>query len=157
MDNSDLEGLEIYQLYELMEPLALAEPVSMAPQGPGWWVLAGVIVSTLCVLAGLHYYRRYKNRYRYYAIAEIEALDADYSPLEVSAILKRCLMSHVARQEIASLTGQAWCDYLNACVQGTGKQSVQFKDFYRLRHEAFDREQLRNEAKHWLMCYRVAA
>lgn len=152
MDNNDLQGLEVYQLYELMEPLADPEPVSMMPQGPGWWLVAAAVL--VLVLAALTFWlcRRHKNRFRHYAILEIDALPPDYNPLQVSAILKRCLMTQVPRQQVASLTGQQWCDYLNNCVAN----KVQFHDFYFLT-DAFDREQLRRDAKYWLTHYKVAA
>ncbi|WP_020207725.1 DUF4381 domain-containing protein [Gilvimarinus chinensis] len=152
-DNSDLEGLEIYQLFELMQPLEAADPISMIPQGPGWWVLMGLILLLLGLLLGWRYYRRYQNRYRLYAIAEINALGDDYNPLEISAILKRCLLSHTPRTEVAALTGEPWCEYLNARVDNR----VTFTDFYLLRKSHnFDRAALKRQAIYWLENYTVA-
>ena len=152
MDNSDLEGLEIYQLFELMEPLEPAEPVSMFPQGPGWWVLLGTILLIVAIMAGRHYYRRYQNRYRLYAIAEVQALNDDYSPLDISAILKRCLLSHTPRNEVASLTGDSWCEYLNARAD----HQITFTNFYRLRDsDEFDPQALKQQAIYWLKNYKA--
>ncbi|WP_041523824.1 DUF4381 domain-containing protein [Gilvimarinus agarilyticus] len=152
-DNSDLDGLEIYQLFELIQPLEPAEPISMLPQGPGWWGLLGGVLFLVVLLVGRHYYRRYQNRFRLYAVAEVNALADDYDPLDVSAILKRCLLSHMPRREVAALTGEPWCEYLNARVEN----QVTFTDFYRLRSDnGFDRAALRQQAIFWLEHYKVA-
>lgn len=152
-DNSDLEGLEIYQLFDLMQPLAPADSISMVPQGPGWWVLLVVIIVLLGAFGSWHYYRRYRNRFRLYAVAEINALGDNYSPLDVSAILKRCLLSHTPRTEVAALTGDSWCEYLNARVD----HQVTFTDFYRLRGSGeFDSQALKRQAIYWLQNYKAA-
>lgn len=151
-DNSDLDGLEVYQLYDLMEPLEPASAISMIPQGPGWWVLLALALLITVALLGWHYYRRYQNRFRLYAIAEVHALPDDYSPLQISAILKRCLLSHTPRQEVAALTGQQWCDYLNSHVE----EKVQFTDFYQMRGDnQWDRKELKRCAIYWLENYKV--
>ncbi|MDO3388477.1 DUF4381 domain-containing protein [Gilvimarinus sp. SDUM040013] len=151
MDAEELDGLEVYQLFDRMEPLAPIEPISMMPTEPGWWVLGGVILVTFVLIFWLKRRVRYQNRHRYLAIEALNQLPEDYDPLQVSAILKRCVLTQVPRVQVASLYGQAWSDYLNACLDGEAK----FEDFYALKSQSFDRALLRRNASYWLAHHRL--
>lgn len=149
----DLKGLELYQLYDIMEPLVPAEPVSKIPEGPGWWVLLGLLVFVAISVMGWKFYRRYQNRYRYYAIDEVNALPDDYSPWQLSAILKRCALTEFSRPQVAALTGHEWSEFLNQHYpEGAG-----FSDFNSLSAEksGLDRSALKQQAIDWLNGFKV--
>ncbi len=144
--NNDLEGLEVYQLFDLMRPLVEPEAVSWVPQGPGWWwVLAGLLLTaSLLVFRALR--RRYRLRFRNAALRELDALPEHYSVLQLSAVLKRYVLSVASRAEVASLTGSEWAAYLNA-----QSESVRFSDFNQLALQTdVDRFALKAQAQTWL-------
>jgi hypothetical protein len=56
--------------------------------------------------------KRYRaNAYRRAALDLLESATTD---AEISALLKRTAMVISGRDEVASLSGQSWCDWLNA-------------------------------------------
>ncbi|BFM19975.1 DUF4381 domain-containing protein [Gilvimarinus japonicus] len=153
----ELQKLELYQLYDRMEPLVAASPVAKIPEGPGWWVLLALILGIVAIAIGWKFYRRYQNRYRYYAITEINSLPEDFSPWQVSAILKRCALTEFPRQQVASLTGSHWTEFLNRHYPS----GPDLPDFNQLQKgnpekEGFDRLQLKQQAIDWLTGFKVA-
>ncbi|MBU2893607.1 DUF4381 domain-containing protein [Colwellia sp. D2M02] len=150
MDNSDLENLELYQLMAEIKPVSEPAVISMWPQGPGWTVLL-VCVAVIAVLAlAIYKYKQFKQRHRRFAIAEINALNDNASPLAISSILKRCAFNDFNRAQIASLTGTNWVDFLNAhCHKHTP-----FHDFYQQDQQP-ELVLLKQQAIIWLSHYKV--
>jgi len=91
------------------------------PPAPGWWILAALGV--LLVIAGLTWLFRYwrANRYRREAISELTQLlkdqhkdEDDQAYLEaLQRLLKRTALTGFPREEVASLTGEAWVQFLD--------------------------------------------
>lgn len=97
----------INRLSEPPQPAA----VSMFPQTVGWTVLAVVALTALTWLA-LRRYRSWRaNAYRRVALAELEASGDD--PVKIAGILRRVALVAWPREEVASLIGVDWLDFLD--------------------------------------------
>lgn len=90
------------------------ESVSWLPQTAGWaWVGAALLL-----LAGYQawkYLRHwYRNRYRGEAIALLQAVPASgNTAVEVNRLLKLTALAAFSREQVASLSGEQWVDFLN--------------------------------------------
>jgi hypothetical protein len=91
------------------------------PPAPGWWILAAL--GALLVIAGFTWLFRYwrANRYRREALRELTQLlkdqhkdEDDQAYLEaLQRLLKRTALTGFPREEVASLTGEAWVQFLD--------------------------------------------
>ena len=116
---SQYDGLSLSQLLNLMHGLVMPEPVAWLPQTAGWWIVLGWL-SAVVLLAGWQVTRRRRrNRYRRDALAELKAIDtaAELAPIEsaqrIAALLKRTALVAYPRQEVASLFGKDWAQFLS--------------------------------------------
>lgn len=122
-----LAGLRDIHLPGMIEPW---------PPAPGWWLLAllaALAVIALCVwLLG----RWRANRYRREALAELASLLNDWQEhgdnlaylAALQRLLKRVALSSFPRENVASLTGEAWVQFLD--------QSTASHDFSMVETEA---------------------
>jgi hypothetical protein len=95
------------------------------PPAPGWWLL--VLIALLAVIAGCAWLvRRWRaNRYRREARAELHKLLNDWQAHQddqayltaLQQLLKRTALTSFPREAVASLTGEAWLQFLD---QSTG-------------------------------------
>lgn len=110
----------------------IAEPptVSWWPLAIGWWVLITISFLAIAWMVYRAYSRWKANAYRRSALREIQ--DAVTSS-EISEILKRTSLVAFPRSEVASLSGQPWCDWL------AEKSNISISDAVRktLREEQF--------------------
>jgi len=103
-----------YALGDFVEVVAPAA-VSWWPQTAGWWWLA----AGLAVLLGRRLWRRlrhwHRNRYRREAAALLQALDGagDVPVDEINRLLKLTALAAFPRQQVASLSGEEWVDFLD--------------------------------------------
>lgn len=105
-----------YALGDFVEVVS-PQAVSWMPQTIGWWWLGAALLGL-----GLHYlWRRlrhwYRNRYRREAVQRLQALPGDdpfEQLLEVNKLLKLTAMQAYTREQVASLSGQDWADFLNS-------------------------------------------
>jgi hypothetical protein len=114
---------------EALADIVVPETVSLTPVTVGWKLLAGVLILALA-LAGMAAYRRYRRkRYRREALAELKVLSATVTqagPGKVEALqalpalLRRVALSADHREAVASLSGEAWLDYLDTRYPGNG-------------------------------------
>tara|TARA_B100002003_G_scaffold83203_1_gene77647 strand:- start:13589 stop:14137 length:549 start_codon:yes stop_codon:yes gene_type:complete len=108
-----------------VDPLAqlrdihLPGPIDSWPPAPGWWILA--IAAMAVVIYGLYYlYQRWmRNQYRRDALKHLGVLKTtcENEPAEYltrfNELLKRVALSHYTREQVASLTGEAWVAFLD--------------------------------------------
>ena len=105
-----------------LHDIHLPEPVSWWPLAPGWWILLLLIIVTVSLIT-LFIQRRRNHRSSAIYLARLELkriknefdLDQDKSILvkELSELIRRLSISIFKRDEAASLTGQAWLEYLD--------------------------------------------
>ncbi len=84
----------------------------------GWWIV-GIVVAVYALRSARRHFRRwYRDRYRREALARVSALQqgpATNGELirELNTLLKLTAIAAHSRDEVASLTGEAWPEYLN--------------------------------------------
>lgn len=116
-----------------LKDIHLPEAVSWFPPAPGWWiVLCLIVISVIAYVV----YRRYRRRLRLReeALLILDSIKLDFqqhtNPVrfinEVSGLYRRLVMSLYPRQEVASLRGQAWLDFLNKIGADAGAHDVYF-------------------------------
>jgi hypothetical protein len=101
--SSDPASLD--NLRDIVEPAA----VSWWPPAIGWWLLLGVILVVAAVFACRALRRWQADAYRRAALVELRSAGSN---AEVSVILKRTALAAFPRVDVASLSGQRWCQWL---------------------------------------------
>jgi Domain of unknown function (DUF4381) len=103
---------DLSNLHDIVAPL----PVPWLPPAPGWWIVAVIALGALAILAAAWAARWRRNAYRRAALKELDALGKPPGPPEmqaISAILKRAALVVYPREEVASLTGRRWLEFLD--------------------------------------------
>jgi hypothetical protein len=97
-----------------------APPPGLWPPAPGWWVLA-LLLAILFVLGMLWLRGRYQaRRFRRQAMLELENITDKYKNnhdgliAETGVWLRRVALQRYPQEEVASLTGSAWLEFLDA-------------------------------------------
>jgi len=98
-----------------------APPPGLWPPAPGWWVLA-VLLAVLLALGLLWLRRRYHaRRFRRQAMLELEHINEKYKDsyddgffAETGIWLRRVALYRYPTEQVASLTGSAWLEFLDA-------------------------------------------
>ncbi|WP_426233202.1 DUF4381 domain-containing protein [Pararhizobium sp. DWP3-4] len=105
---------------ESLKDIALPEPVSWMPQTWGWGLVA-VFLLVVAVLLALRALRRYRaNAYRRQALVELNGIEprvldpqTRHDAIgELAELLKRVALVAWKREEVATLSGAAWIDFL---------------------------------------------
>jgi hypothetical protein len=153
----------------LLHDVIAPPPVPWWPPAPGWYWLMGGLAFFLIVLAVRVFLRWQRNRYRREALAEWkrnEAMLAD-SPAEALAgfaeLLKRAALAAWPREQVASLTGTRWLEFLDqsGSTDGftTGPGAIMENAAYDTRGAStVDESRAREIAevvRHWLKNHRV--
>jgi hypothetical protein len=94
-----------------LRDIVVPPPVPWWPPAPGWWL----ILATLAVLAGWFAVRRWR-RYRAaaYRRAALRELAGATGVATAAEILKRTALAAYPRTQVASLSGSAWCRWLES-------------------------------------------
>lgn len=94
-----------------LRDIVMPDPATWWPLAPGWLVLSAVVlaVGTWLTVRAVRNYRA--NAFRR---AALHLLESSTSDAEISALLKRTAMVIAGRDEVASLSGESWCDWLSA-------------------------------------------
>lgn len=100
------------QLHDIQTP----EEISWWPLAWGWYavILLALLVVGLTIYAAVKYWQ--KRRFKRIALKQLKNLDINASPRaalqQVNDILKRVVMTYATRDEVASLSGQRWANWL---------------------------------------------
>ncbi|MCK5188631.1 MAG: DUF4381 domain-containing protein [Methylococcales bacterium] len=107
-----------------LRDIHLPETLGWWPPAIGWWLLA-ILIPLLFVLI-VWIYRRITRKTAIKTakklLLEIKRdndLDDRQKLIELSALIRRVVVSHSFRNETASLTGQRWLEYLDSTVKGS--------------------------------------
>jgi len=117
--NASLEGL-----IEITPP----QSVSYRPETVGWFVLLGLLLLCLGWIIYQRWRRQKANQYRRWALEKLDNINRTIQqnlgkekPLrEIPILVKRTALHAYPREEIASLSGEAWLRFLDASYNGTG-------------------------------------
>ena len=144
-----------------LKDIHLPDPVSWWPPAPGWWGLL-ILVIILTVIS-LWLYRRYQvNRWRKYALAECSQIKKSLTnesnqvqlAQHISTLLRRVAITRFPRNEVASLSGQNWIDFLNQSVDH--KIKLDAETAHALLHAPYSQHSrdnilpLLNFVEHWI-------
>lgn len=141
-------------------------PPWLPPHGPGWWLLAALLLGVLAWAGWRLWLRHRRNRYRREALSQLERLAAQ--PLtpqalaELSGLLKRTALVAYPRELVASLSGSAWRQFL--CASGApdfadAACAVLFDAPWRppCNLDGVRRERLLAAARQWILAHRGTA
>ena len=107
----DLETA-LQQLAPLREPTA----IGLWPPAPGWWLLAGVLVVAVGIIALKVWRQWHKNHYRRLASSALAAiaLDDTNALARVNIVLKATALRAWPESDVAPLHGDAWIQFLRS-------------------------------------------
>ena len=99
-----------------LKPLREPVPIDWWPPAPGWWLLA-IALTGITVFATRYLLGTWRQRQlRRSILGELDNIDAR-SPAEVatyvSTLLRRVALMRFERDEVASLSGDAWLSFLD--------------------------------------------
>ena len=118
-----------------LKDIHLPPPVSFWPPAPGWWILA-VLLSSSLFIGGVWLYRKHKKRKpiteALRILKDLEILyqnsqDEVVSLRNLSNLLRRTALTFYDNDEVASLQGSLWLEFLDKTgktkefSQGAGK------------------------------------
>ena len=144
--NTDPASLD--NLRDVFEP----HPVGWWPMAPGWWVVFFILTVVAGVLAVRGWQRWQANAYRRAALQELESATGVAA---IADILKRTALCVWPRNQVASLSGSAWCSWLGM----TGGTDVPDSVALALTRDVFsnsagDTHQLAEFAGNWIKNHR---
>ncbi len=109
--------------FDQMHDIVLPDPISWWPLAPGWWVILLILALAVIWLSAAAYRRWKKNAYRRAALRELESI----SPADIPALVKRVSLCIYPREQVATLSGEAWLEFLDQAgntqdfTQGPGR------------------------------------
>ncbi len=111
-----------------LHDIVLPDPVSWAPQTPGWWVLLGILVVALAWATAAAVRRRRTNRYRKLAMARLARIETQLADPASRAdavtalpiLVKQTALAFRRRSEVAALSGSSWLRFLDDSYGGSG-------------------------------------
>ncbi|HSV61633.1 MAG TPA: DUF4381 domain-containing protein [Variovorax sp.] len=119
------------QLADVVQP----PPVPWMPRTPGWEVLGAVLLLGALVLAWRAWRRYLRNRYRRDAMAELKRLQVQWATDDararaavlaaLAALIKRCALAAWPREQVASINGARWVDFVIAHAGHHGGHGAQ--------------------------------
>ena len=146
-----------------LRDIHLPGEISFWPPAPGWWILVALIIAA--VAGGIWLYRhnrQLKLSATRMAREQLQLIVARYQsdkdPLELiqqlSVLLRRLSISLYPRTEVASLTGQAWLEFLDrqSAQQNfsTGSGRLLSEAPYRRTVDAAEAEQVLQYCQQWI-------
>ena len=113
--------------FDQMHDIVLPDPISWWPLAPGWWVILLLLTLAMVWIITAAYRRWKKNAYRRAALRELKNI----SPADIPALVKRVSLSIYPREQIATLSGEAWLEFLDQSgntqdfTQGPGRHLLE--------------------------------
>lgn len=150
-----------------LNDIILPDAVAWWPLAPGWYFVLGLLLITLAYLIYKWIHRWTNNRYRRAALHQLQLLaegiqnpDQRNSCLrQLPVLLKRTALSVYPRNQLASLTGKNWHDFLNSKVNTPSFDGTASALLDRLSYSVGDLTSVDSQAsdallkacKHWLI------
>ncbi|RKZ40925.1 MAG: DUF4381 domain-containing protein [Gammaproteobacteria bacterium] len=107
-----------------LRDIHLPDPITWYP-APGWWLLLALLGILIIVIFLLrHQIAKKRREPKQIARRELEKLQIEYQQhrnpqilvQKISTLLRRVCLSYYPRTEVASLTGEAWLQFLDKQV-----------------------------------------
>lgn len=114
--------MEAKELAKLKE-IALPEAISYFPQTPAWYILFGVIAVLILFILWKQYKHYRNNKYRRVALTELLKIKSERTYQEIPELVRRVALVFSDRDEVASLSGETWLEFLNKSYKGNGFSS----------------------------------
>ncbi len=116
-----MNELDTNTIGELMEP----DPIGFSFAAPGWTMLFVLFLLALAMFALWKLYKYNKNKYRRLALAEISAMDIGQEHCSVIiyntlSLLKRVAITAYGRDNLASIQGLQFLQFLQAKIENPG-------------------------------------
>lgn len=153
------QGQNSQELAQLQD-IHLPEAIGWWPLAPGWYVLAALLL--VLVMGGCFFFvRSYLNgRARRQALLMLTTYQQQYqqemnnelTAARISELLKRVALVYYPRAEVASLTGNAWVQFLNSTAKGVNFNIVR-QDLLETPYQSMkdcDLQPLFNMARIWI-------
>jgi len=111
-----------------LRDIHLPDPITWWPLAPGWWLLLALLgILTVVIFLLRHRAAKKRREPKQIAKRELEKLQTEYQQhrnpqilvQKISTLLRRLCLSYYPRTEVASLTGEAWLQFLD---KQTGSQ-----------------------------------
>ncbi len=110
-----------------LHDIIVAPPVPWWPPAPGWYWVLGLIVLILLTALIKGLIRWQHNRYRREALAELALQEValknperrSRALLGLAQLLKRTAVTAFRREDVATLTGPKWFDFLDHTARGS--------------------------------------
>ncbi len=101
-----------------LHDIAVPPPVPWWPPAPGWYVVGGIALVFLGLVAWAAVIRWRRDRYRREAIRALDRIlrdsRASSSMSAIAELVKRIALAAYPRDRVASLNGDAWLAFLDA-------------------------------------------
>ncbi len=149
-----------------LKDIHLPEPVSWWPPAPGWILLA--LLLPLLFIATRYLYKRLRQKTvlktagkMLAAIRTDKNRDILQTLVDLSSLLRRVAISTAPRNDVASLSGQAWLAYLDTSLpdapfsQGVGRCLADAQYRQSVPDET-DREELLKLCERWLKQQKIS-
>lgn len=144
------------------DPASLSKLHDIAiPPDVSWWPLApgSIILAVLAAVAVCYYgYRSFRhwkrNAYRREALAQLASAN---SPARIAEVLRRTALAISSREEVASLQGDAWVDWLaqkTATKPSDVARTTLTRSIYAPSESPDELSALREFAKSWISHHR---
>ncbi|MCT6700851.1 DUF4381 domain-containing protein [Rheinheimera sp. 4Y26] len=120
--NTAAQPQALAQLADIQEPL-LVNDWYLAP---GWWLLATLVLTLLWLLYRKYRQQQLKQAPKRFALKALAALDkgAAGAPAQITALLKRWLLSQNPGHPALSYSGEAWRQFLLNSLKTKPKAAV---------------------------------
>jgi len=98
-----------YSLSKLRD-IFIPDPPLFWPPAPGAWVALGMVLATLLFIAWRLHAVRKRNAYRKAGLLLLRSAETAY---DVAVVVKRVALAVFPREQVASLYGQDWVEFLH--------------------------------------------
>ncbi len=137
-----------------LKDIQTPEAIGHWPLAYGYWLILVIIVTSLIIISILLIKRHKHHAAKREALTQLALLDSESPQLaiKVNVLLKRSIMSYLPREQVASLDGQKWYQWLEQQVkQPDTNLTMLLSKRYQPQPLTFEEaQQLKSAAAVWL-------